>query len=114
MAILTERKSWKRELSEFARLRKERTTLTVTEQTNVRRALRVLVRRFGGVAPLAQAMGMSPAALIKAKQPSRTPSPRLALQTARAAGITIDAVLAGELPMPVPCPTCGGCGHVFR
>ncbi len=89
MAILSERKTWTRERTPFAKLRKSRATLT-PEQANVRRALSKLVRKHGTFARLAAHMGMSIHGLMKARSPSRPQTPRLALIVARVAECSVD------------------------
>ncbi|HEY3806081.1 MAG TPA: hypothetical protein VGL61_25940 [Kofleriaceae bacterium] len=112
MAVLTERKKWKREPSEFAKLRASRQKLTETEQANVRRACTVLGRRYGSFKRLCEAMGMSVYGLMKARTPKRGQSPKLALAVSRVAGCSVDDVLTGKWPPPIVCPCCNGIGYV--
>lgn len=113
MAILTERKTWKRERSEFSKQRKSRSTLTPEQQYNVRRALRHLLRQHGNRREkLAAAMAMSIDGYQKARSPSRPQTPRLALIVARVAGCSVDDILTAKWPPPVVCPRCKGCGVV--
>jgi hypothetical protein len=112
MTILTTRTRWSRPPSRERRIRNEQRHLTAVEQANVRHALAVLCRRLGSLSALAHAMGMTEAATTKARAPSRAQSARLALATARLAGVTFDAIISGEWPPQVPCPECRGTGHV--
>lgn len=106
MSILTAKRVWKR--------RKLRPTLQGGRRLNpeeceqVRLVLRHLEIEMGSPAVLANALGMSRAALAKARQPSRQKSVSLALLLARVAGVTITDVLTGRWERN----TCPKCGHV--
>ena len=112
MSILTKRTRWSRTPSRERLIRNEQRRLTEEEQANVRRALAVLCRRLGGLSALAKAMGVTEEAITKARVPSRPQSARLALATARLAGVTFDTIVSGEWRPHVPCPRCRGAGHV--
>jgi hypothetical protein len=102
MTILTGKRVWRRALFDRP-ARPDR--LTEIEQANVRRAVAFLAQRAESPAALAKAMRLSVEASWKARSKTRRPTLRLAFIVARAAGVNIDAVLAGEWPRV--CPTCG-------
>lgn len=104
MAILRRRETWKREQTE-AMVRRQLGTLTIEEQSNVRKAIRALRVRLGSNALLAEAMGMSSGALHHAAVPSERPSACLAMRVARVAGVPVGDVLSGA--WPGRCPACG-------
>lgn len=80
--------------------------LTPEEQECVRIALRVLRIRYGSYAKMAKAMRVH-------ERNARRWADRgsvnagVALAVARLAGVTVDAVLSGEFPVPGGCPFCG-------
>jgi hypothetical protein len=82
--------------------------LSAQERTNTRRALLVLVE-LTTPTWLAEALGMTVAALQRARSPSRPPTVRLAALVAHAAGVRLADVLSGAWPGD-PCPRCGRCG----
>lgn len=105
MAILTERVTWRREASP----KRARSGMTREAQANVMAALRVLCRRFGSWAALAEAMGTTKATLQTVRSPvgSRRIGAGLALRAARVAGVPVDDILTGAWPRPGACPCCG-------
>ena len=106
MAILTEKKTWRRELSPEAERIKNLPRLTDQEKANVRRAIHFLRARYGTPSRLAEAMGITEANLEKLRSPSRPQTPRLAVIVARVAGVDVGDVISGAWPSE--CPTCGG------
>lgn len=109
MTILTAKQAWRR--NPIPERKWGRSFLTEREQTNVRRAVKALVRR-GNLTKLCADAGISRGALAKASQPSRRPSPRIALAVAKIAGVAFDDILTGAWPVATTCPRCGGCGYV--
>jgi hypothetical protein len=83
--------------------------LSPTERRHLAAALHNLRRAFGTWACLADAMGVREDLLIKAASPQspRPGSPALALLVARAAGMSVEAVLSGTLSAAGRCATCG-------
>jgi hypothetical protein len=110
MTILREKQSWKRDKP---RRRDRLFVLTAEEEANVRAALRVLRIRYGGWAPLAEALGCklktlkNIAARESASKGYRHPTPGHALYVARLAGAPVEDVLSGAWPKPGSCPMCG-------
>jgi len=83
-------------------------SLTPEEGRNLRQTLMNLRMRYGTWACLGEVMGVSINTLAHAAQ-LRGPhgSPGLALRAARAAGTTVEHILAGKLAPVGVCPTCG-------
>jgi hypothetical protein len=79
--------------------------LSAEERANARRALLFLVER-SAPAQLAEALGLTSAALQRARSPSRPPTVRLAALVACAAGVRLADVLMGAWPGDL-CPRCG-------
>lgn len=106
MAILTERKRW-------VRVRAPRyidpiDRLSPLEEAHVRRALRVLKRRYGGWQPLCEALRMRLKSLERMVSGRDRPvAPGVAIRVARLAGVPVDDVLSGAFPRAGACPTCG-------
>lgn len=107
MAILRERKTWKKERQPRATDRLDR--LTPEEEANVYAAMNVLRIRYGGMDGVAKAMGASKFAVQTAMQKGRRPTAGLALKAARLAGVPVEDVLTGAFPKPGACPMCGRC-----
>ena len=83
-------------------------SLTPDERRHLRQALKNLRLRFGTWSCLAEVMGVPEGSLVNAASSKRgLGSPGLALRAARAAGSTVEAVLAGKLTPAGVCPTCG-------
>jgi hypothetical protein len=78
--------------------------LTSKEQRNVRAALRYLAHRAGGWAPVGVALERSAVTLTRVAGGRRPVGVELAYGVARAAGTSLDALLAGTLGI---CPHCG-------
>src|SRR5262245_51977273 len=99
MAILTERKVWRR-------TRRPRATvpldyLPAVEEAHVRAALRVLKRRYGDWKGLAKAMAMPLKSLERiVSGRDRIVPAALAIRTAKLAGVAVDDVLEGRFPAP--------------
>ncbi len=86
--------------------------LSVSEQTNVRTALKFLRSRCGGWAPLGTALGMAETTLANAAHGHSGVSARLAFRVARLAKVGVDDVLTGRFPSVGACPYCGHCPEV--
>ena len=107
MAILTERTSWKRAKGPG----RYTPDLTAEEIANARRALRVMLRRFGSWGAAADAMGAKAATLEAAVNERKgKPSVGLALRVARVVGVPLEDILAGTWPKEGACPMCGRTG----
>lgn len=105
MAILHERKVWKRDKPKTRRVQDEH--LDAEEEANVIRALRFLGERHGGLSPLAREMGAARTTVTRAVGRLRRISPALALRVAKTAGVSLAAVLSGGWPGGRRCPMCG-------
>jgi hypothetical protein len=81
--------------------------LTNKEQKAVRTALRFLRLRVGTWAPLAKALRYEWDSIQKVATGKKPVTPALALRVARLAGVTMDALIAGEWLSPRVCPHCG-------
>lgn len=103
MTILTAPKTWRRSPSPAKRAPE----LTPEEQAAVRRALVFLRAREGGMAQLAAALGVGSYVLGRALWKNGKPGVLLALRTAKAAGVSAEAVLTGAWPANGACPHCG-------
>lgn len=103
MAILRTRETWKKPTVSRAR----GLDITPEEQANVRAAIRVLRLRYGSIAKLAAAMGASERTLGHAAARDGKPSAALAIRIARAAGVPVEDILAGNWPAAGACPMCG-------
>lgn len=106
MAILRERKTWKR--PKPARTTAAPDELTSDECDRVRAALAFLRAQHGTWLALAAAMGIKPQTLKEgAKRRGRRPTAGFALRTARVAGVCVELVLSGAWPAEGTCPHCG-------
>jgi AraC-like DNA-binding protein len=105
MRILTERETWRREPPKTPK----RTVAAFdgSQRDNLRRAARFLVRRFGNIAALAAAMGVSYSTLSHVFMRRRAVSATTALRIARLAHAALDDVLSGRWPREGACPCCG-------
>jgi hypothetical protein len=81
--------------------------LTAKEQKAVRTALRFLRLRVGAWAPLAKSLRYEWDSIQKVATGKKPVTPALALRVARLAGVTMDALIAGEWLSPRVCPHCG-------
>jgi transcriptional regulator with XRE-family HTH domain len=104
MSILRERKAWRRERP--TRSQPWGFSLTDAEREHVKRALRLLCLRHGGIESVAKALGVSFHMVDRATSRRSRPSPGLAIAVARLAEMPVESLLRGE-PVPGPCPTCG-------
>jgi len=82
-------------------------SLTATEASFFRAALRNVARAYGGFDVLAGVVGVPVETLYKANAPRRITSAALALRVARAAGMHVEAMLSGALSEAGRCNTCG-------
>jgi hypothetical protein len=73
------------------------------EARHLRATIKNTGRAYGSVACLAAAIGVKPGVLSS----KRRPSAALALAVARAAGMTVEAVLGGKLSAAGRCAACG-------
>jgi DNA-binding phage protein len=92
---------------EFWRLKKPG-QLTPEETACVTVALEFMIARTGSMQALAYRMGVDRTAVRRAIKEHPAPGVAMALDLARAAGVTVDAVLSGAFPPPGSCPHCGG------
>ncbi len=82
--------------------------LTMEETRHVRAALHNLRRAYGSWACLAEVLGISANSLTLVMfGTKRRPSPGLALCAARAAGMSVEAMLSGTLNAAGRCQACG-------
>jgi hypothetical protein len=80
--------------------------LSDAEQANVKDAIRLL-RRHMGRRRFATAIGISYPATRQLTETKRRIGASLALRVSRAAGVSVETILAGVWLGPEPCPTCG-------
>lgn len=105
MAILRERKTWRRHTTEATRPSSVR--LTPEERANTKRALAFLRTRAGSWRALAVAIGQPFSRMAKAVQKGRPVTARMAILVARYAKVPIEDVLSGAWPVAGVCPHCG-------
>ena len=84
------------------------TDLTLTEQENVRVALRFLAKRFGDTSKLAKAMGAHRETVQRPMRMASHVTAGIALRAARVGGVPLEDMLAGRWPVAGACPYCGG------
>lgn len=80
--------------------------LTLTEQKNVRTAMRYLRRKMGTRAALAEALHFAYSTVKHAMDGTSGVSASMALRVARLADAPMDELLAGRF-VPGACPRCG-------
>lgn len=80
--------------------------LTLTEQKNVRTALRYLRRRAGNGKALAEVLHFSPDTVKKVTGGLSPVTASMTMRVARLAGVTVDDLLEGRY-VPGACPKCG-------
>jgi len=80
-------------------------SLTTEETRHFRAALRNVARAYGGFPVLADVVGVPVKSLYQALL--RHPSPGLALRVARAAGMSLEAVIGPTLNEAGRCLSCG-------
>ncbi len=80
-------------------------SLTADETRHARAALRNTVRAYGSASCLADAMGLPVTTVTRAG--CRSFSGTFAIRLARAAGVSVEAMLSGALNAAGRCPTCG-------
>jgi hypothetical protein len=82
--------------------------LTPEEGRHVRAALVNVARAYGGVAVLASVIGVPPQTLWRLTGPKgQPPSAILAIRLAKAAGMSTEAILTGQLSPAGRCQACG-------
>jgi hypothetical protein len=106
MAVLTERKSWRRPSPPKGSDRGA--VLTNEERGHVAAALVFLKRRHGSWGELATVLDMREATLAGGATSPRRIGPGIALRVAALAQVPAGDVLAGRWPAPGTCPLCGG------
>lgn len=82
-------------------------TLTREEQRHTRAALRNAARAYGGVDVLAVVLELPRLTLYGFCKEKRTIPGTFAIRLARAAGVSVEAVLTGAPVMAGRCPACG-------
>ena len=82
-------------------------TLTPTEQTNVRTALKHLHAKIGTWATLAKALCLKDTTASAVASGQKAVSASLTFKIARFAKVGVDDVLQGRYPAPGTCPYCG-------
>jgi hypothetical protein len=78
--------------------------LTADEARHLRATVKNVARAYGSLECLAAVLGIGPGVLTRK---SRRPSPGLALAVARAAGMSLEAVIGGKLSPAGRCEACG-------
>jgi len=106
MAILTERKVWRRDAGSPVRIRLK---LTVAERENVRNALVYFCARLPKASDALVALGVTKDMIAKARSRNRHPTYGMAYAIARAVGVPVEKVMDGRWPGD-RCPHCGGTG----
>jgi hypothetical protein len=86
-----------------------RRQLTDDQIRQVRLAVRNLVRAYGSVPCLAEVTGLAPATIyeLRKRRDKDRPGLLIATRVARAAGMTVEQLLAGRLIDTSACPACG-------
>ncbi len=102
MATLTHAVAWRKKSRQDVDA-----DLTAEERARVKTALTFLRRRLGSVTALAKAMGVKATRIKAAMRPHGTVSAGVAMRTARAARVPLEAILSGAWPEPGACPYCG-------
>jgi hypothetical protein len=105
VAILTEKKTWRRERP--PRETRHASDLTPEEQGHVKRALRTLRQREGGWEKLSAIIRTTKASLTSYVAAKGRPTAGVALRAARLAGVPLEELLAGRWPAEGACPCCG-------
>ena len=83
-------------------------SLTPEEVRHLRAAIKNTARALGGMPVLAEVTGLAPKSLAQAAYNKRErPSAALALLVARAAGMSVEAVIGGQLTAAGRCQACG-------
>lgn len=104
MTILRERETWKRERRAKA---SPGLLLTDEERAHVKTALAFLRTRHGGAEKLAAVMRVRQPLIENVLARRGRPMPAMAIAVARAAQVTVDAILTGAWPPEGMCPHCG-------
>jgi DNA-binding phage protein len=81
--------------------------LTPEEAQHLRVAIRNVARAYGGMAVLAEVIGAPVATLHNSLNKRRRPSATMALRVAKAAGMSVESVLSGQLSAAGRCQACG-------
>lgn len=105
MTVLSKREVWRRP-APLAEVSPAPPDFSDEEVANIQAALRFLRTRLGSV-KLAKALHVNKATVARALGTRQRPSATVALRVARAAGVSVDAVLAGAWPKAGACPHCG-------
>jgi DNA-binding phage protein len=81
--------------------------LSPEEAQHLRAAIRNVARAYGGMAVLAAVIGAPVATLNNSLNKRRRPSATMALRVAKAAGMSVEAILSGQLAAAGRCAACG-------
>lgn len=103
MAILEVKKTWRKTNPRPPR----RIDLTLDEQANARRVVRLLLVKLGSWEAVAKAMETSHGTVHSIGSSRRSISAGFALRVARAAGVPMEDVISGAWPKPGACMMCG-------
>lgn len=108
MAILRERKVWRKPPTPRPSSAVSLDRISAEEEASVLAALKVLRRRFRSWQGLANVMRMPLKTLerIVSGKNRRVPA-ALAIRAAKVAGVPVDDVLSGAFPGARACPVCG-------
>ena len=82
-------------------------SLTAEDAQHFRAAIRNTARAYGGMDVLAAVVGAPVSTFRKALNKRRRPSAILALRVAQAAGMSVEAILSGQLTDAGRCAACG-------
>lgn len=105
MAILTERKVWRREPN--PNTLREKHKLTPAEQAGVRRAMAALRIRYGNWRAVARALKANRTTITRIICLRKGIGAGFAVRVARALGVPVARVLDGGVPKNGHCPFCG-------
>jgi hypothetical protein len=101
MAVLTQKVVWR-----AANISTRSLDLTLDQQAHVRKALRFLQVRAGGLKELAASLGIAHKTLGNVIS-TRTVTASVALRAARIACIPLEELIEGRWPKEGTCPHCG-------
>lgn len=113
MAVLTERKVWRRPARELpVRKRQDPSRLKDHEVAYVRAALGVMKLRYGSWRRLAEAMQVGRMRVNRVASGSRLPDVAFATRLARVAGVPAEDIIRGRFVREGACPMCGQRGMI--
>lgn len=91
-----------------SRRRSAALSLSAEEQRHLRAAIKNIARAYGGMPVLAEVTGIARHTLERvAYKPRRSNSAAVAIRVARAGGMSVEAILSGELSAAGRCDACG-------